>query len=70
MTNQQAYKILTENNFHWDRVSAKEIIVWTPGYKTAACFEIEEILMKAKMFALKRDFDEMCGKTYTIFKHK
>ena len=70
LTNQQAYEQLTANHVHWDRKSSNEIIVWTSGYLTADCHNIEKFLMQAGMLCIKQEFDQMCGKTYSIFRHK
>lgn len=70
MTNQQAYQKLTDKNVHWDRKDSGHIIVWTSGYKTQDCHNIESFLMQAGMYIVKQDFDQMSGKTYSIYKHK
>lgn len=70
MTNQEAYKALSEANVHWDRKDASHIVVWTSGYKTEGMFEIEKFLMQAGMVCLSQDFDKQSGKTMSTFKHK
>lgn len=70
MTNQQAYEGLTKAHANWDRVSEKEIVVWTSGYVTADCHLVEEYLMQAGMFVTSQDYDTICGKTRTVYRHK
>lgn len=69
LTNQQAYQQLSDNYVHWDRKDANHIIVWTSGYETADCHDIEEFLMRAGMRCCERKFDRMCGKTYSVYRH-
>lgn len=70
MNNREAYQALTEARVHWDRKDGNHIIVWTSGYLTAECHEIERFLMQAKMRAVSQEFDKVCGKTVTTYKHK
>lgn len=68
MTTQEYYQALNDNYVHWDRRDEDHIVVWTSGYRTAECYEIERFLMKGKFFALSMDFDSLCGKTKTVYK--
>lgn len=70
ISNQQAYETLTKNCIHWDRKDDKHIIVWTSGYKTNQAYEIERYLLTAAMVAVDQQFDNISGKTFTIYKHK
>ena len=70
MTNQEAYKELSDKHVHWDRKDSNHIIVWTNGYKTQDCHNIEKFLMQAGMFIVRQEFDKICGKTYSVYKHK
>lgn len=69
MTNQEAYKQLTDRHVHWDRKDSNHIIVWTSGYKTADHRNIAKFLLQAKMVLVNEEFDNICGKTKGIFKH-
>lgn len=70
MTNKQAYEILNKYYIHWSRKDAKHIIIWTSGYKTQEAHAIEALLRQAKMRIVEQEFDRMCGKTFSVFKHK
>jgi len=70
MTNQEAYQVLEDNFVHWGRIDEDTIYVYTSGYQTAECYEIEKFLMKAKMFCLEMRFDSHCGKTKSVYRHK
>lgn len=67
MTNKEAYEGLTKANVHWDRVSEKEIVVWTSGYQTADC---RKYLMQAGMRVTTQEFDRICGRIRTVYRHK
>lgn len=69
--NEYCYNFLTDNNYQWDRRGQNEIHVWVSGYKTEECREVEKFLRReAQMYCIAMDFNEMCGKTCCIFKHK
>ena len=70
MTNQQAYEALSNSNVHWDRQDASHIVIWTSGYITADAMNIERFLRQAGMVAMSQDYDSVCGKTKTLYKHK
>jgi hypothetical protein len=70
MTNQEAYEALTSANAHWDRKDKNHIIVWTRGQDVVEAELVETFLRDARMICVKRRFDSICGKTYSIFKHK
>ncbi len=73
MKNQEQWKLFAalEGKVHWDRKDKNHIIVWTSGYKTAECHEIERYLMdNFKMTCMSQKFDSLCGKTVSVFKHK
>lgn len=70
MTNKQAYEALTKANAHWGRKDDKHIYVWTEGYKTADAHNVERFLMQAGMRCMSQEFDSVCGKTCSTFKHK
>lgn len=70
MTNLQAYEALTEANYQWGRIDANTIYVWVTGYKTQDSYDLETFLRQAKMRCMSHDFDERCGKTKSVFKHK
>ncbi len=69
MINDDIYQILVNKNTHWDRKDSKHIYIWTSGYKTMECYEYEKLLNKAKMVCVKRRFDTLCGKTFSLYKH-
>lgn len=68
-TKQQAYQALNDRHAFWDRKDKNHIWVATSGYKTAEAQEIEKMLMKAGMMAMKQKFDRMSGKTMTTYRH-
>lgn len=70
MTNQDAYQALIKANVHWSRQDDNHIVVWTEGYLTQDCHNIEKFLLGAKMRIVKQEFDKYCGKTFTVYKHK
>lgn len=70
MTNQEAYKYLSDLNLQWARKDSKTIYVWTPGYICQDIHDIEKTLMQAGMRAISQKFDRICGQTVTYFKHK
>lgn len=70
ITNQQAYQELSAKHVHWDRKDATHIVVWTSGYKTNDCHEIEKFLMRAGMWATSQEYDQLCGKTRTVYCHR
>ena len=70
MNNQEAYQVLEDNSVFWGRIDENTIYVYTSGYKTAECYEIEKFLMKAKMFCLEMRFDRHCGQTKSVYRHQ
>ena len=59
-----------EGYVHWGRIDENTIYIYTPGYKTAECYEIEKFLMEHEMFCLEMRFDTHCRKTKSIYVHK
>jgi antirestriction protein ArdC len=61
---------LEKNNLQWGRYDSESdsLYVWTPGYKTAQCYEVEARAMSEGYIALKMHFDQHCGKTQIILK--
>lgn len=70
MTNKEAYEKLDESKLQWGRKDKNTIYVWTSGYHTNDMHQIEKVLMQAKMCMISAEFDKMCGKTVSYFKHK
>lgn len=70
MTNKQAYEVLSKNNVHWDRKDATHIVVYTGGNMTSDVYTVAEFLKKAGMVAIDMEFDQVCGKTRTVYRHK
>lgn len=68
-SNHLAYDWLNGMRAHWGRKSANEIFVWTSGYCTQDCHDLEEALMAFGFSAMSRDFDSLCGKTVTVYWH-
>ncbi len=48
---------------HWGRIDERTIWLRFFGYKTAACYEAEERLLKLGGFVLSLDFDSVAGQT-------
>jgi len=67
---QNVYDQFKANNVHWQRRDNETIVVWTSGYKTSECYDIESFLMKSKCYCISMDFDKQCGKTKAVYKHK
>lgn len=69
---QDFYDFMNNNNYFWGRHNTKEIWVALNGYKVFD--ERYEVLMTAaraaKAIHIESKFDQQCGKTFYIFKHK
>jgi hypothetical protein len=66
------FEILKKNNVHITRRTYNDDIleynVWTSGYKTKECYDLEELFREYGFFALSMKFDLHCGKTRTHYK--
>lgn len=70
MTNQQAIKALTEAKLFWDRIDFQTITVYTTGYRTTQCYNVEKFLKMAHMVVIDRKFDKLSGQTVTYYVHQ
>lgn len=70
MNIQNAFRALTRENIHWDRIDKAHIVVWTSGYNTVDAQAIEKYLMQFKVYLVGQEFDKVCGKTRTVYYHK
>ena len=63
---------LSKENVHFNRVTYDESVldfnVWTSGYKTMECYDLEKRFMEHDFYAMTREFDRQCGKTRTYYK--
>lgn len=64
----EAYDYLTANHLQWGRQDATHIYVWELGYCVRT--ETEEVLMALGFHKLSEEFDRVCGKTMSVYKHK
>lgn len=68
MHNPQHYiNELSKNHVHFTLLSNGNLVIWTSGYKTRECYDLEAFMMKGGFYALKMDFDTLCGKTRTEY---
>lgn len=67
---QYAYNELTRVNAFWGRIDSNTIYIYTDGYLTQDCHNIESFMLANGFRSIEQNFDKYCGKTKTIYKHK
>lgn len=69
---QDFYKFLDNSDYFWDRRNDKEIWVALNGYRVfnEAYDALMSAARSAKAIHIESRFDQHCGKTFYVFKHK
>lgn len=63
-----AYSIISSYYVKYKRVNSFLIEVYTDGYCSNGCIQMEQELKNINVIPTKRDYDRVTGRTVTVYK--
>lgn len=63
-----AYEIISSYYVKYKRLNSSLVEVYTDGYCSAGCIQMEQELKDIDVLPVKRDYDKTTGRTVTVYK--